>query len=169
MLAGMKCKCAQQAKIDIIEFEPCLASDFRRLNIEWLQRYFVIEPADELVLNKPVETIIEPGGAILFARVGGGVVGTCALITEPDNPGHFELAKMAVTHVYQAQGIGRRLLHAALDKYKVLGGTHLHLETSSKLPIAIQLYSSVGFRQVDRRGGPSIYARADVYMTYFPQ
>ncbi|HEV7610608.1 MAG TPA: PhzF family phenazine biosynthesis isomerase [Steroidobacteraceae bacterium] len=136
--------------------------------MEWLERFFVPEELDHRVLGSPFKTIVAPGGSILFARIQQQIVGTCALIAECGHPDHYELAKMAVTAAHQGRGIGSQLLTAAIAKFIALGGTHLHLETSSRLNAAIRLYQSHGFRREQRPGGPSPYVRADVYMEYDP-
>ena len=38
--------------IRIVGFDPRWRADFARLNIEWLQRWFVVEPFDEEVLGE---------------------------------------------------------------------------------------------------------------------
>ena len=67
---------------------------------------------------------------------------------------------------FAGQGIGRRLLAAAIRWFEAHGGGELHLETNSVLAPAIGLYESAGFVHAERPGGPSAYARANVYMVY---
>ena len=152
------------AAIEIIPFENQYAGDFKRLNLEWLEKYFEIEPVDAEVLSQP-HLIVEQGGALLLAKCGHEIIGTCAVIHEGD--GHFEISKTSVTAAFQGQGIGRRLLEAALDAFKDLGGKELYLETNSVLTRAIELYESAGFVHA-QRPTPSPYARANVYMVYRP-
>jgi ribosomal protein S18 acetylase RimI-like enzyme len=147
---------------EIVPFESRYREDFGRLNLEWLRRYFRVEPIDEQVLSSP-EAILRDGGAILFARLDGRIVGTCALIR---HGGDWELSKMAVTADCQGSGIGRRLLEAAIAEFRARDGGTLYLETNSILAPAIRLYESAGFVHAPRPGGPSPYERADVYMTY---
>ena len=116
------------------------------------------------VLSQP-HLIIEQGGALLLAKCGHEIIGTCAVLHEGD--GHFEISKTSVTASFQGHGIGRRLLSAALDAFKDLGGKELHLETNSVLTSAIALYESSGFVHA-QRPTPSPYARANVYMVYRP-
>jgi GNAT superfamily N-acetyltransferase len=149
--------------VEIIPFESRYRSDFKRLNLEWLSRYFSVEPIDEEVLSDP-EALLRDGGHIFLARLRGRIVGTCGLLAE--GPGIMELSKMAVTDSCQGLGVGRRLLEAALAKYATLGYRRLYLETNAILKPAITLYESVGFRHAPRPGGPSAYARADVYMVW---
>jgi GNAT superfamily N-acetyltransferase len=81
------------------------------------------------------------------------------------NDKEFEVAKMAVEPSYQRAGIGRRLLHAAIEEGRGTGAKRLYLETNHALTPAIRLYESMGFKHIDpNRIIPSPYARADVYM-----
>jgi ribosomal protein S18 acetylase RimI-like enzyme len=147
---------------DIINFEPHYAADFKRLNLEWLKRYFRVEPIDEQVLSRP-EDILRDGGAIWLAKEGSAVVGCCALMAKGD--GAYELSKMAVTAGAQGNGLGRRLLNAAVTGFIETGGRLLFLETNTALKTAIALYESSGF---EHRKPPesSPYERANVYMVY---
>ncbi|MBK7708893.1 MAG: MarR family transcriptional regulator/GNAT family N-acetyltransferase [Acidobacteria bacterium] len=87
------------AEVEISCFRPEFASDFARLNYEWISEYFEIEEKDRQILDDPQTAIIDSGGAIFFASVGGRIVGTVALIaTDADS---FELAKMAVASDYR--------------------------------------------------------------------
>lgn len=149
--------------VTIIPYEPRHAAAFKRLNIEWLRKYFRVEPIDVRVLSRPAQ-ILRQGGLILLARSGQKIIGTCALIKEAD--ARYELSKMAVTDRFQGLGVGRKLLLEILDRFRSLGSSELFLETNSKLVPAIKLYESVGFVHAPRPKGPSHYVRADVYMRY---
>ncbi|HET6331238.1 MAG TPA: GNAT family N-acetyltransferase [Holophagaceae bacterium] len=149
--------------VEIIPFEPRYRDDFKRLNAAWLEKFFRLEPIDEEVLSNPERTILDSGGHILFARLDGEIVGTCALI--PGGGGRFELSKMAVDERHQGLGLGRKLLEAAIVKSKTLCATELFLESSSKLSTAIRLYETSGFVHTPRQSA-SHYERADVYMVY---
>ena len=150
---------------EIIDFAPRYADAFARLNLEWLERYFRVEPLDHFVLSDPEANIIEHGGVILFARSGSDIVGTVALIHHGE--GIFELSKMAVAADRQGAGIGRDLLSAAIARYESIGGSHLYLESHSSLAAALGLYESAGFVH-EAPPSASEYARADVYMVYRP-
>ena len=148
--------------VEIIPFEARYRGDFKRLNVAWLEKHFRVEPIDEEVLSDPERHILAPGGRVFFARVGGEVAGTCALMPEGDR---FELTKMAVDERFQGLGLGRKLLEAAVAEFKRLGGRELFLESNSRLEPAIRLYETSGFRHRPRPGA-SHYERADVYMVY---
>jgi putative acetyltransferase len=149
--------------VEILPFEPRYAADFRALNLEWLERYFRVEPVDVEVLSHP-ERILADGGHLLFARVGEAIVGTVALLRGPDR--RYELSKMAVSPAWQGRGIGRALLQAMIAHYERLEARELYLESNRRLLPALALYVSVGFAHRPRPGGPSHYERADVYMTW---
>ena len=151
------------AEIGIRQFHPGDAAAFRRLNEEWITRFFRIEPKEENVLADPQRTILDLGGRIFFATAGERCVGCCALIRLGDK--EFEVAKMAVEPSYQRAGIGRKLLHAAIEEGRNAGAQRFYLETNHVLTPAIRLYESLGFKHIpENRVVPSAYERADVYM-----
>jgi len=149
--------------IAIVPFQPALGPHFERLNREWIERYFVIEPPDLAVFENPHAAIVAPGGQIFFAVEGDSVLGTCAVIKK-SAPGEMELAKMAVAPVAQGHGIGRLLGEAAIAFAKAAGATRLVLVSNSRLTPALTLYRRLGFHDAPL---PSAYryTRGDVYMT----
>lgn len=166
MIIGM-----QPTDLRIVDFEPRFRADFARLNLEWLQRWFVVEPIDHEVLSHPEIHILHPGGRVLFAVArddagGERAVGTVALKHEGE--GVYELTKMAVEPGQRGAGIGRQLMAEALKVYESLNGRELFLESSSKLGPALALYESVGFRHRPAPRPGSHYGRADVYMVWEP-
>ena len=142
-------------------FQPGDAEAFRRLNEEWIERYFRLEEKDRKMLGNPQGQILDPGGAILVAEADGAAVGCCALILS--SPDTFELAKMAVTDAYQGRGLGRKLLAAAIEAARSRGASRLFLETNSRMTPAVRLYESMGFMHA-ARVRQSDYDRSDVYM-----
>lgn len=167
--------------VRIVGFDPRWRADFARLNLEWLRRWFVVEPFDEEVLGDPERHILADGGRVLFALVdgeGGGeaaggesgddaaprAVGTVALRHAGD--GVYELTKMAVEPDLRGAGIGRALLDAAIDVYRGLDGRELYLESSSALVPALRMYESAGFVHHPAPRPGSHYARADVHMVW---
>lgn len=152
--------------VTIVDYSEKFGDAFARLNTEWLERYFVVEPIDREILSDPRNSIIEPGGVVLYACIGAEAVGTVALKRSADSV--FELTKMAVTEGCQGQGIGRKLLSAALARFQEIGGKQLYLESNSALAPALALYESAGFRH-EARPKRSDYVRADVYMVYRPK
>jgi GNAT superfamily N-acetyltransferase/DNA-binding MarR family transcriptional regulator len=160
--ARIRSRLEERGAVEVIPFEDRYAADFKRLNLEWLERYFRVEPVDEEVLSRPLE-ILRAGGAIFVARHRDAIVGTCALLDAGE--GRFELSKMAVTPSHQGLGIGRKLIEAVVAEFLARGARELFLESNSKLTPAITLYESSGFAHAPRTA-PSHYERGDVYMVY---
>jgi N-acetylglutamate synthase-like GNAT family acetyltransferase len=149
--------------IQFREFAPGDEAAFRKLNEEWITRFFSLEPKDEYSLQHPREAILEVGGRIFFASRDGELVGCCALMVR--GPDEFEVVKMAVTESCQGSGIGRRLLQHTIEAADAAGVKRLYLETNRRLANAIHLYEALGFRHLTAEEiVPSPYARADVYM-----
>lgn len=157
--------------IRIVEYAPRYREDFRRLNLEWIEKYFQVEPEDEKILNDPERHVLSEGGVILFAVMHDEpgstepeVVGTCALINK--RGGAFEIAKMAVTEKARGQQIGKRLLAASIEKARELRAGQLVLETNSQLTAAVNLYRKLGFVLVKEEdiANASPYQRADTRM-----
>jgi DNA-binding MarR family transcriptional regulator/GNAT superfamily N-acetyltransferase len=149
------------AEVRLLDYSPMYQADFKRLNVEWIERYFRLEEADLKALDHPDEYIIQRGGYILLAEYQGQVVGTCALLYMDANT--YELAKMAVSPTAHGLGIGEQLGRAAIAKAKTLGATSLYLESNTKLTPAINLYHKLGFQKTVA-GAPSPYERCNIQM-----
>lgn len=145
----------------IVPFRPALAEAFRRLNLEWLEQLFEVEPVDEELLADPQGHYRDAGGEVFFALLEDTPVGCVALL--PAGPGRFELSKMAVTAGMRGKQIGRRLLEAALAWARDHGATTVELMTNSSLDAAVNLYRSAGFHVV-RAGPHPRYQRCDLVM-----
>lgn len=148
------------SEIEIIHFKPKYARAYKDLNLNWIRKYFVIEPHDEEQLDNPENYIIKKGGFIFFAKYEGEIAGTCALIKTSEN--EYELAKMAVTESMQGKQIGKKIGLAVLEHAKAVGAKRVWLESNRKLATAINLYHKLGFIEVPIDYTP--YARADIRM-----
>jgi len=149
--------------ITMREFEDGDEEAFRRLNTEWISRYFRVEEADESAFAHPREKYLDRGGRIFFTLRGDEIIGCCALM--PMGPGEFEVSKMTITASAQGLGAGRLQLQGVVDAARAMGAKRLYLETNHVLGPAIHLYEAVGFTHVPpERLTPSPYARADTFM-----
>lgn len=144
----------------IIPFSPDLKEEIKILNLEWLKKYFRVEPKDELVLSDPQGEIIDKGGMIFYAKYNGKIVGTVSLLKIDDTT--FELSKMAVTDGVQGLGIGQKLMEHCLKIVKQKGIKKLVLYSNRKLLPAIYLYKKFGFIEVPLEEG--VYERANIKM-----
>jgi GNAT superfamily N-acetyltransferase len=150
----------EEQNVEIVDYSPNFHKDFKRLNCEWIEKYFKLEEVDYQSLNHPDAKILKPGGHIYVAVSKGEVVGTCALIKIDD--GIYELAKMAVTEKAQGRGIGWLLGQAAIHKASELGAKAIVLESNTRLEPAINLYQKLGFQK--SVGKPSLYQRCNIRM-----
>lgn len=149
-------------KIEIVRYNPRYQADFKRLNQEWITRYFVMEEIDYLELDHPEEYVIDKGGEILIALLDDLPAGVCALVRMDDLEYDFELSKLAVAPEAQGIGIGRILVQAVIDLAKEKGGQKLFLQSNTILKPAIHLYYKMGFKEVSR---PSpLYDRVNIQM-----
>ena len=140
------------------------ARAFRDLNEAWITQYFAVEAEDRRQLEDPVGHLVEPGGAVLVARLGTEVVG-CVGLAPTARPGVVELVKMVVSPAHRGHGTGRVLVAAAIARARALGATRIELESNRRLAAAVHLYEASGFRHLaadEHEPGP--YARADVAM-----
>lgn len=130
--------------IEIIDFKEEYQEYFKTLNLEWIKKYFTVEPADEYVLSDPKTAVLDKGGFIFFAKSGSEIAGTCALLKVDDKT--FELAKMAVSEKFQGLGIGRMLMDKAIQKAKELKLEKLELYSNHKLDRVLNIYYTYGFK-----------------------
>ena len=151
---------SQGDRVEIIDFSPDLKDAIKKLNYEWLEKFFRLEPGDILSLSNPHEQIIDKGGFIFYARMNGEIVGTASLLKK--NEEVFEIGKMAVTENAQGKGIGRLILEHCLKEAQKKSIKKLILYSNTKLQSAIQLYRKYGFMEVELEQG--LYERADIKM-----
>jgi ribosomal protein S18 acetylase RimI-like enzyme len=149
-------------QIDIINFQPQHVPLFKKLNEDWITKYFVLEPEDKIILNDPYNHIIKPGGQIKLAIYNGEIVGTCALIKIDDAT--YELAKMAVLTSHQGLQIGKKLGLEIIEETRLRKGTKIVLESNKKHTSAINLYRSLGFKLSHHYGEKSVFERCDIQM-----
>ena len=151
----------------IRNFDPSMASDFDRINRQWIEEMYAIEPLDEAQLTDPFGRIVEPGGDILFVESEDlGVFGTCGLLKTGER--EFELIKMGIVPEARGRGAGEALLKATIARAFALGAARLFLLTNSKSQSAIRMYERNGFvhdAEILASSGAE-YARCDVAMLY---
>jgi DNA-binding MarR family transcriptional regulator/ribosomal protein S18 acetylase RimI-like enzyme len=157
--------------LELIDYRDDLAGDFARINGEWIEQMYTLEPTDRDVLGNPRARIIDAGGDILYVRAAGlGIVGACALM--PSGGGSFELTKMGVLASARGRKAGEFLLAGMIARARQRQAAgdlrELYLLTNRKSEAAIHLYEKLGFRHSDdimQRFGRK-YARCNVAMVY---
>ncbi len=150
----------ERQKIEILNYSPKFHNDFKRLNYEWIEKYFKLEKMDHETLNYPNEKILKSGGHIIMARYNDEIVGTCALLKIDNDT--YELAKMSVAEHVRGLGIGKMLGETIINKARELGGKSIYLESNTVLEAAIKLYLKLGFRKTV--GPASPYERCNIQM-----
>ena len=144
--------------IRIIAFEEQYAADFRRLNLEWLEKYDLLESHDLMILDNPRGNVLDRGGFIYLAMdvASGQIVGSAALLHEHDTI--YELAKMCVDPTFRGQGISKLLIEQCLRKAREIGAGKLILWSNNQLQTAISLYTRYGFQHVPVVDSPFVTA-----------
>lgn len=97
--------------------------------------------------SQDVQPEVAAGRRVLFgAERDGDLLGTVQLLTAmpPNQPHRCEIAKMIVHPRARRLGIGRALMHRALERARDLGKTLVTLDTRTG-DVAEPLYASVGF------------------------
>jgi putative acetyltransferase len=153
-------------KVKIIPFDSqneMHRESFKRINYEWIERYFKVEPLDMESLENPEKFYINKGGLVLLAEYQDKIVGTSAL--KPMTEGSMELSKMGVDNSAKGLGIGELLGQSIIEEARKMGLKRLYLETNSRLLPALNLYQKLGFKTVKDFSSP--YSRADVAMEMF--
>ena len=149
--------------IKLINYENKYQPDFKRLNMEWLEKLELVEEHDLEILDDPDGMVIDNGGVIFLATDGEKIIGTAGLYKENDTA--YELIKMSVDTEYRGQGISKLLLDRCIKEAKDRKATKLFLYSNSKLTTALKLYDKYGFVHVDAADSPFI--TADVKMELF--
>ena len=147
-------------KIEIIDYDKKYHSDFKRMNLEYLDKYNLTESHDMIILDNPEEYVLGRGGFLWLAKAGDEIVGTVGIM--PEGHGIFELIKMCVAESWRGRGISKLLMETCLQKVKELGGKKLILFSNHQLQTALKLYEKYGFKNVEVTNSP--FETADVKM-----
>jgi ribosomal protein S18 acetylase RimI-like enzyme len=143
----------------VVPYREEFRAAFERLNREWIETYFVVEPADRKILGDPRGEILDRGGQVFFVLERNEVKGTCAVLWH--SPEECEIAKMAVAPGARGRGLGDLLMEACVAFARQTGSRRLVIVSNTRLEAAIRLYRKHGFVQVplaaDRR-----YQRANI-------
>jgi ribosomal protein S18 acetylase RimI-like enzyme len=147
--------------VRILPYSATLAPIFDRLNRDWIEEHFTVEPFDDLVLKQPETMILANGGEVWFGAVDDKVVGACALLIFA--PGILEFTKLGVAPEARGKGVARALLRHCRDRAVEKGAHTLKIFTSLKLAPANALYRSEGFIEVPMSiDQKTRYMRADI-------
>ena len=149
------------ARLQFRKFTAADSNQFRALNIEWLETYFVVEPIDDLVLSNPNSKIIDSGGHIVMATLDDKTIGTFAFIKKEENT--FEFSKMAIEPPYRGKGYGNVMMQFAIRFAEQHHWKKIILYSNTKLKNSIHLYRKYGFAEVPLEAN-SLYSRGNIKM-----
>lgn len=130
----------------IENYKSIWASAFKKLNEDWLKKYFVVEPYDHEVLSNPETYILDKGGQIYFVTENGEPKGTVSLMY--NEYGELEMTKMGVDESTQGKGYGNLLIQHCIQEAERMGADDLILYSNTLLEPAIHLYRKFGFEEV---------------------
>lgn len=143
----------------ILHYQPEHQPWFEKLNRDWIEKYFWMEPIDFQVLQHPEEHILKSGGAIFMAMVDKEMAGTAAV--KFVSAAVYEFTKMAVDEKFQGKKIGKAIAEAAIAWCKKAGAQKIILYSNTKLIPAIAMYRKLGFVEIPVDGP---YKRSDIKM-----
>jgi len=144
----------------IIDYEDRYHEDFRRLNLEWLEKFNLVESHDLEILDHPRENVIDRGGFIFLLKEDDEIIGTAGIFKM--NNEEYELIKMFVSPKHRGKRFGDMLLEKCINKAKELNASKLILFSNSQLQTAIRLYEKFGFKHIDVIDAP--FVTADIKM-----
>ena len=97
-----------------------------------------------------VDVARDPAGIFVAENEDGELVGAISTWCDHD-AGTGHIPNLVIASGYRGQGIGRALIHHALDRFRSEGLTHARIETLVQNEVGRGLYQSVGFREVARQ------------------
>ena len=148
-------------KISFKKFSKIDTEKFKSLNVEWLDRYFKVEPIDELVLNNPEREIVDKGGFIFMIQKNYNTIGTFAFIKKTEKI--YEFSKMAIVPEERGNGYGNMAMAFLIEFAKNKKWSKLILYSNTNLKNSIHLYSKYGFKEIPLEKNV-IYSRGNIKM-----
>lgn len=149
--------------MEVIEYQDKYKSDFIRLNIDWINRYFIPEESDYKVLNN-VEELLHNGSMIYFAIENDNVLATCMAM--PLNKDVWEICKLAATGQYTGKGAGSAVFKASMDYAIEHGAKKITMISNRILKPALHIYKKFGFKEVPLNKDYWGFERADIEFEY---
>ena len=148
-------------KLKFRKFTSDDAEKFKSLNVEWLEKFFKVEPIDERVLSNPKREILDPGGFIVMAEIDSEVIGTFAYIKKGDRL--YEFSKMAINPNQRGKGYGNIMMKYAISFAKKHKWKKIILYSNTILKNSIHLYRKYGFIEI-KMEETVIYSRGNIKM-----
>jgi len=144
----------------ILDYDKQYLKDFQQLNLEWLEKFNLVESHDLEILDHPQENVIDNGGFLWLLKEDDTIVGSAGIFKINDK--EYELIKMSVAPEHRGKKFGNMLLEKCISKAKEVNASKLILFSNSNLQTAIRLYEKFGFKHVEATNAP--FKTADVKM-----
>lgn len=107
-----------------------------------------------------------PGSYYFIATIDDKVVGGAGIFPTENLPkGTCELVKLYLHKDARGTGLGKQLLHTAMQWAKENGYTQVYLESMPELSKAVSIYENVGFQRINQPLGNSGHCGCDIWMT----
>lgn len=136
---------ARKAEFDIF---PATPDDFHDMSLLHGERFY--RGWDESEVHSLVN---QPTAFAYAARLNNGVAGLGGFVLGREAAGEAEILSVAVSNRYPRQGLGWRLMLAALRDVRGRGAETMFLEVDEGNAPAQGLYRKLGFRTVAERKG----------------
>ncbi|MGO8884717.1 MAG: GNAT family N-acetyltransferase [Streptosporangiaceae bacterium] len=136
---------------------PGELSDVGRIRVEAYQAGGHLAPVSAYTPTLAALGSADDGLVLVAAVEGPRIVGTVMLQPWPQaqevatGPGETVIRALAVAPDGQGRGVGRALLHAAIERAAALGTRHLVLSTQQEMRAAHHLYEEAGFTRLPDR------------------
>jgi putative acetyltransferase len=147
----------------IIDYEDQYLKDFQRLNLEWLEKFNLVESHDLEILHYPRENVVDRGGFLFLLKDNDAIIGSAGIFKINDQ--EYELIKMSVAPEHRGKQFGDMLLEKCIAKAKERKASKLILFSNSNLQTAIRLYEKFGFKHTEVTDAP--FETADIKMELF--
>ena len=144
----------------IIDYEDQYLKNFQRLNLEWLEKFNLVESHDLEILDHPRENVIDRGGFIFLLKDNDTIIGSAGIFKIDDK--EYELIKMSVAPEHRGKKFGDMLLEKCIAKAKEMNASKIILFSNSNLQTAIRLYERFGFKHTEVVNAP--FETADIKM-----
>jgi putative acetyltransferase len=88
-----------------------------------------------------------PSGVLLLAEEPEGLAG-CVGLRPLEPPGRCEMKRLFVRPAFRGRGLGRALAERVIAEARSRGHEEMVLDTLASMSAAIELYRSLGFREI---------------------
>jgi len=115
---------------------------------DWLGVDLCFQGFEDELASLPGKYAPPHGGVYLVRDDEAEEIAACVAYRPAEN-GRAEMKRLYVRDKWRGYGLGRELANLCLSEAKGSGYSHMCLDTLGHLDAAIQLYASMGFREIE--------------------